>query len=97
MTPDNRPDEEPVATGDRRDDVQFEPDPDQLVRMRATFKPEGPLPPEEHSAASERGEDSRSRPPVQDVRVAAPGPSVWDARPGDPSAGSEPSGTPKAH
>ena len=87
---------EPVATGDRREDVRLEPDPDQLVRMRATFKPDAPLPPEEQSASSEAGVTS-AVPPVQDVGVATPGPSVWDARPADEAAGSEPSGTPSGH
>jgi len=98
MTPD-KPDipSEPIATGDRREDVRLQPDPDQLVRMRATFKPDAPLPPEEQSASSDAGEGQSAAPPVEDVAVAAPGPSVWDARPADEAAGSEPSGTPKGH
>ncbi|HEY0437537.1 MAG TPA: hypothetical protein VGC92_12925 [Phenylobacterium sp.] len=72
-----------VATGDRREDVHYEPDPDHLVKMKATFKPEGPLPPEEDSAASERGEGAFDSPPIQDVGVAKDTRSVWDARPPD--------------
>jgi hypothetical protein len=80
-----------IATGDRREDVHYEPDPDQLVKMRATFKPDGPLPPQEHSASSTVAGD-QDTPPLQDVAVAASGPSVWDARP--PEDDEEPSGAP---
>ena len=97
MTPDKPdPTSEPVATGDRRDEVRLQPDPDQLVRLRATFRPDAPLPPDEQSASSEAGERGAA-PPIEDVAVAKPSPSVWDARPADEAAGSEPSGTPKGH
>jgi hypothetical protein len=69
-----------VATGDRRDEQHYEPDPDQLVKIRATFKPDGPLPPQEHSANSDIVE-AQAGPPIEDVAVVPPGPSVWDARP----------------
>lgn len=72
---------EPIATGDRRDKVRLEPDSDQLVKMRATFKPDAPMPPDEQSEASEAGY-REAAPPVEDVAVAPPDdPSVWDARP----------------
>lgn len=78
--PDPQSDAEPVATGDRRDDVRLEPDPDQLVRMRATFKVDEP-------PAPEMTPDDPDTPPpdpgVTDVAVAKPSPSAWDARPAD--------------
>jgi len=74
---------EPVATGDRRDKVRLEPDRDQLVKMRATFRPDAPMPPDEQSEASQDGY-REAAPPVEDVAVAPPDdPSVWDARPAD--------------
>lgn len=71
---------EPVATGDRRDEVRFEPDPDQLVRIRATFKPDAPYPAEEQSAATDSGAID-DQPSVQDVAASNAPESVWDARP----------------
>ena len=73
------PDSE-VATGDRRDELHYERDPDQLVKVRATFTPEGPLPPQESPTGTGAAEP-QGGPPIEDVVVAAPGPSVWDARP----------------
>jgi hypothetical protein len=82
-TPDpNAPDEPEVATGDRREEMHYEPDPDQLVVARATVKPKTPLPPDEHTAAVDHGE-LNAEPPIGDVRVVPPSPSVWDARPPD--------------
>jgi hypothetical protein len=78
--PDPLPDPEPVATGDRRDEVRLEPDKDQLVKMRATFKPDAPMPPEMQSEAWARAPHD-TVPPVEDVAVAPESPSVWDARP----------------
>jgi hypothetical protein len=69
-----------VATGDRREDLHYEADPDQLVKVRATFKPGDPLPPQEHSANSDI-DAGPAGPPIEDVAVSPPGPSVWDARP----------------
>ena len=80
-----------VASGDRRDELHYQPDPDQLVKIRATFKPDDPLPPQEHSAASEAGA-AGAGPPIQDVAVAADGPSVWDARPSDADDDRDPTG-----
>jgi hypothetical protein len=69
---------EEVATGDRRDEVHFEPDPNQLVVARHLVRPRS-LSPEEDSP----GDDAAlfDEPPVEDVAVAPEGPSVWDARP----------------
>jgi hypothetical protein len=83
-----------VATGDRRDEVHYERDPDQLLKVRATFKPDEPLPPEEHSANTDVV-GAQAVPPVQDVAVVAPRPSVWDARP--PEDDKERSGNPTGH
>lgn len=73
---------EPVATGDRRDEVWMEPDKDQLVRMRATFRPKD-LPPEMDPDAPDAARPDD--PPVQDVAVANAPESAWDARPLDES------------
>jgi hypothetical protein len=77
---------ERVATGDRRDEVWMEPDKDQLVRMRATFKPDH-LPPE--MSPDEPGDlPPEQGPPVQDVAVPHAPESVWDARPPEDREGS---------
>ena len=82
-----------VATGDRRDEVRFEPDPDQLVVDKHLRRPEGPLPPQEQTpGAAAADADS---PPVEDVAVAPAQPSVWDARPPADDAGK--SGNPTGH
>jgi hypothetical protein len=83
-----------VATGDRREDVTLQPDPDQLVTAVHLARPAGPLPPQEQSEASERG-GYPADPAVTDVRVAPDGPSVWDARP--PPDDAERSGNPTGH
>jgi hypothetical protein len=84
-----------VATGDReREDVHFEPDPDQLVKTSHLVRAAGPLPPEEQSAASER-DALPAGAAVQDVRVAADEASAWDARP--PPADAAKSGNPTGH
>lgn len=69
-----------IATGDRRDEMRYEDDPAQLARVRHTFAPETPAPPQEQSAAAER---DRPLPggAVTDVAEVKPSPSVWDARP----------------
>jgi len=82
MTPDH-PNAEPVATGDRRDETHYEPDPHQLVRARFLVHPREPPPPDEHTARVDRGLPAEKGPPVEDVMVAPPTPSVWDARPPD--------------
>ncbi|MDB5445469.1 MAG: hypothetical protein JWQ97_786 [Phenylobacterium sp.] len=82
-----------VATGDRREEVHFEADPDQLVKASHLVKPAGPLPPQEQSPAEERGELPAGS-AVEDVRAAPQGPSVWDARPppDDATGSGEPTG-----
>jgi hypothetical protein len=74
-----------IATGDRREEIHFEPDPDQLVVARHLVRPAGPLPPQEHTPNSAAVE--ADVPPIEDVRVAPDGPSVWDARPPAEDAG----------
>jgi len=75
-----------VATGDRREEVHFEPDADHLVKASHLVRPAA-LAPDEHSPAQERGEVA-GPPAVEDVLVAPPAPSVWDARPpADDAAG----------
>ena len=81
---------EAVATGNRRAGVRYEPDPAQLVRVRATFPPDGPLAPEDASPTTEAGPGPAR--PVQDVAVARDAPSVWDARP-PPEDEADPPGT----
>ena len=78
-----------VATGDRREEVRYEPDPAQLVRMRATFPVDGPLAPEDASPTTEAALAAPAGPPIQDVAVAKDAPSVWDARPADDSLDQE--------
>ncbi|MDB5434456.1 MAG: hypothetical protein JWR47_713 [Phenylobacterium sp.] len=75
--------DEPVATGNRRDEAHYEPDPDQLVRARFLAKPADPLPAEMATARVEAGKRAETGPPVEDVAVAPDTPSVWDARPLD--------------
>jgi len=70
-----------VATGDRHENVHFEPDKDQLVVASHLVRPSGPLTPEEQAAGSPAA--AADAPPVEDVRVAPQSPSVWDARPID--------------
>jgi hypothetical protein len=72
-----------VATGDRRETAHFEPDKDQLVRAAFLRRPDGPLPPD---LAQEPPADPQAQ-QVEDVRVAPPDPSVWDARPPDEEDG----------
>ena len=75
-TPDNA---EPVATGDRRDEVRYERRANGQLRMRATFPLEGPLPRELTPQADREGEPA---PPLAvDVAATPDAPSVWDARP----------------
>jgi len=69
-----------VATGDRREEIHFERDENQLVVARHLSKPRGPLPPEGDAPTAVAATDVDA-PPVEDVCVAAEGPSVWDARP----------------
>jgi hypothetical protein len=70
---------EPVATGDRRDQVRFERRANQQLRVRATFPVEGPLPRELTPAVAQEGSPSPDLP--TDVAAAPKAPSAWDARP----------------
>jgi hypothetical protein len=70
---------EPVATGDRHDEVHFEADPNQLVVARHLAKPDTPLPAQDDGPNQLASEGDV--PPVEDVAVAPESPSVWDARP----------------
>jgi len=80
MSETNEP-QEPVATGDRREEVRFERRADDQLRMRATFPPEGPLPRE---LTPEAGQEGQPAPPLPtDVAVTPEAPSAWDARPAD--------------
>jgi len=81
LTPGHDPAADEVATGDRMDEVRYQRDADQVVRVVHTDKPDGPLPPQEQSKASEEGAMGSNAPPVQDVATPPDGPSVWDARP----------------
>lgn len=86
-TPETEPSKVKVATGDRRDEVHFEPDPNQLVVARHLVKPLAP--PVEDPAGHLELADS---PPIEDVLVDPEGPdapSVWDARP-PPDGSDEP-------
>jgi hypothetical protein len=72
-----------VATGDRRGTVHYEADADQLVRVRATAKPDAPMPPDIPASGPHEAQRFSAAPPVEDVAVVTPEPSVWDARPPD--------------
>lgn len=81
------PTETEVATGDRRDEVHFEPDPNQLVVARHLVKPDRPLPPDLQTTVEDAGASAADMPPIEDVLVAPDAPSVWDARPAPDDAG----------
>jgi hypothetical protein len=70
---------EPVATGDRRDEVRYERRDNQQLRVRATFPVEGPLPRELTPDAAQEGTPSPDLP--TDVAAPKDAPSAWDARP----------------
>jgi hypothetical protein len=70
---------EPVATGDRRDQVRFERRANDQLRMRATFPPDAPLPRELMTQADREGAPAPDLP--TDVAVTPDAPSAWDARP----------------
>lgn len=81
--------DEPVAAGDRRAEVHYEADPDQLVQVSHSHPPSGPLPEE----MAETGGHSDPPPsPAGDVAITPAGPSVWDARPtpGPPENSADP-------
>ena len=68
-----------VATGDRRDEVHYEDDPDQIVRVVHEVKPVGPLPTDEQRGRDH--DDQSAAAPVQEVGVSPSKASAWDARP----------------
>jgi hypothetical protein len=70
--------DEPVATGDRREEVHYEADPDQLVQVSHRRSPSGPLPEE---MAETGGHADPPPTPIGDVALTPAGPSAWDARP----------------
>lgn len=70
---------QPVARGDRRDEMRYEADPDQGVKVRHTFPPNRPLPPQEHSAGAE-AKDFKALSEATDAAVTLETPSVWEAR-----------------
>lgn len=82
-----------IATGDRREEVSFAPDPNQLVVARHLRRPEGPLPP--HGQSPGAAAADADAPPVEDVAVAPEDSSVWDARPLADAA--DKSGSPTGH
>jgi hypothetical protein len=81
-----------IATGDRREQVHFEPDPKQMVVARHLVKPKAPLPPQEQTPGAAAAD--ADAPPIEDVAVAPDEPSVWDARPrdGEPEKSGDPPG-----
>jgi len=70
-----------VATGDRRDEVHYEDDPHQIVRVSHLEKPIGQLTTDDQRGKNR--EDHQPAVPVQDVAVSPSKASVWDARPTD--------------
>lgn len=94
ITPDDGAERGEIATGSRRQDMHYEADPDQLVVARSLVPPQGPIPPEEQSAAVDHDElgGDAARP---DVRVDPSRASVWDARPTGDDA--DKSGNPTGH
>jgi hypothetical protein len=69
-----------IATGDRRDEMHFEADANQLVVVRHLVRPQGLAPELQGPGAAAADADE---PPVEDVAVGYEGSSVWDARPLD--------------
>jgi hypothetical protein len=70
-------DEARVATGDRRDEVHFEPSADHVATARFTEKPET-------APVEDLGEvdpPPQTAPTVEDVAVSKSPESAWDARP----------------
>lgn len=70
-----------VATGDRHDEVHFEADDKHLVEATHLVRPTRALPRQGDNPSAD--EIPRDAPPIEDVKVAPEGPSVWDARPLD--------------
>lgn len=66
------PDNEPVARGDRRDEVWIEDDKDQKTRVRHTF----PSPPPVKEVGESRVADDAE---VTDTAATPENPSAWEA------------------
>ena len=83
---------EPVATGDRREEVHFETAADHELVAKHLVRPSGPLAPQGDSPGAAAAD--ADTPPIEDVAVAPDAPSVWDARPPaeDAEQGSGPTG-----
>jgi hypothetical protein len=92
MIPDTprKPDPAPaIDTGDRYEEIHFEPDPGQIVRVAHLRKPRGPLERQEQTIGADRPQ--RAGAPIEDVTEDASASSVWDGRPArepEPEAGS---------
>lgn len=67
----------------KKRDVHYEPDAEKIVEMRATHRTDHPLPPQQHSAAAERGVEGAGVPPLQDVRESDSEASYTEAGPDD--------------
>jgi hypothetical protein len=76
------PDPTEIAHGDRAEAVRYEPDPDQLVRVRHTQRPSAQLPPD---IPSDRDDEAAryTSPDLAEVALPPFGPSVWEALPED--------------
>jgi hypothetical protein len=81
-------DEARVATGDRRDEVHFEPSADHVATARFTEKPLT-APVEDLGRVDP---PLQTAPTVEDVAVATNRESAWDARPVDGESTQGPSG-----
>jgi hypothetical protein len=87
---DATPPPEPVATGDHWGDPHLEADKDQLVRAQFLDRPTDPPPPDMQTGRVDEGLPAEQGPPVEDLRVAPPAASAWDARPPEEEAASDP-------
>ena len=81
--------DEPVATGDRREETHYVADPGQAAHVSHRVAPSGPLPEE---MAETGGHTDPPPTPVGDVGIVPERPSVWDARPlpGHPEKSGDP-------
>ena len=85
------PDPTQIAHGDRADAVRYEPDPDQIVRVRHTQRPTTELPPDIPSDRSDEAARYTS-PDVAEVALPPFGPSVWEALPEEGAPAGPPPG-----
>ncbi len=70
------PDNEPVARGDRREDLWIEADKDQKTRVRHTFPSRPPVEQVSEAAASGRPCNDAE---VTDAAIVREEPSAWEA------------------